>query len=452
MGDIDFDELDKAVNQVLGTAPVPQRPKNTTPQTESSDTTLAESHPQERVSSSHESLRSVEQRSEASVPPLSPGARRATGRFMDVVHPSSDMRQTTPRVSRQAPSLAPLQSVVEQAEHEDASMQKEDTYMNEASEEPISLASVAFDQGMRAYAQSDTEAHETEDSENTTETSASADQASKRSVYPTEVFEDNTIAEDERSGTQESSLSTSSESTASQDETEHHFVDEVLAELATDDEQAAPADSFFVESAAVEKRPLGAFSVAPVDTGGTDHEEPLLLEAHTEDDETEGDGYSGHHEVVITDDALIAPSHVDEQMVSTEVQEVAEMSVSPVTDLSSALAEELRDDIVAVESMKFESDVPAETVESIETHTAADGRSPAIVPHGGDIPRQYREAPQALSQEIAPIYDTNEYPQPIQHAPKKKSGWLVVIWILILMALGVVGAMVFYFYDPFNLL
>lgn len=86
MSDIDFDELDRAVNGALGGKPV-QREQSPTPQPESpSPSPVVE---RTRIDS-------------APTPPVldrpslsAPAARRASGRFMDIMHPSSDMRTPT---------------------------------------------------------------------------------------------------------------------------------------------------------------------------------------------------------------------------------------------------------------------------------------------------------------------------------------------------------------------
>lgn len=73
MSDIDFDELDRAVNGALNNIPTPKAaPEIPAPQKESVQT----------ISPLHTPLTPT------------PAARRSSGRFMDMVHPSSDMRST----------------------------------------------------------------------------------------------------------------------------------------------------------------------------------------------------------------------------------------------------------------------------------------------------------------------------------------------------------------------
>ena len=109
MQDIDFDEIDRAVNSVT--------------RGRSDDRTsnpLAEiAQPTERVSYAQPQAPVVADT--PTVPAshtVSPAARRSTGRFMDVVHPSSDMRPSTPNEVRSttaapAPTVAPREDPVE---------------------------------------------------------------------------------------------------------------------------------------------------------------------------------------------------------------------------------------------------------------------------------------------------------------------------------------------------
>jgi len=84
MQDIDFDEIDRAVNSVTNasndsSAPVTDTPA--TPVIQSVSTPVAVSTPNQTISAH-------------AAPSLA--ARRSSGRFMDVVHPSSDMRPQAP--------------------------------------------------------------------------------------------------------------------------------------------------------------------------------------------------------------------------------------------------------------------------------------------------------------------------------------------------------------------
>lgn len=96
MSDFDFDELDKAVSGVLGTSPTKRDEGSKVPDVLASPTDSAAS------ASTVVSTASV-----------APAAKRTAGRFMDVVHPSSDMRarataQATTTPSSSSSSSEPL--------------------------------------------------------------------------------------------------------------------------------------------------------------------------------------------------------------------------------------------------------------------------------------------------------------------------------------------------------
>ena len=90
MKDLDFDELDRAVNSLITNTPG----QDSSPVAE----TVAPVVP------------TVSDTSQSSTPTLSLAGRRSTGRFMDVVHPSSDMRNTAApeRISRQGMTINPM--------------------------------------------------------------------------------------------------------------------------------------------------------------------------------------------------------------------------------------------------------------------------------------------------------------------------------------------------------
>jgi len=115
MSDIDFDELDRAVNGVLGAKNVPAATPDTssiqeTP-TESVSETIPEAPTITRVERTQLSP-NTPSATPTSTPTASsaPAARRSSGRFMDMVHPSSDMRSHTPDATVVSKPVAPVQT------------------------------------------------------------------------------------------------------------------------------------------------------------------------------------------------------------------------------------------------------------------------------------------------------------------------------------------------------
>jgi hypothetical protein len=154
-------------------------------------------------------------------------------------------------------------------------------------------------------------------------------------------------------------------------------------------ESDAPApESPFLTDAKVEKRPLGAFSAA----------EPAK-------DETP---------------LLEAP---DEERLPATTEEVANDTPEP--------------------------EVPTAPEVEPETSPVVDDPIPAVEDEPSNVPTsitpQYKEHP---SSEAAsgPMYDTESYHQALVHAPAKKSGALIVVWIVALIVLGAAGGAVAYFF------
>ncbi|HSW91482.1 MAG TPA: hypothetical protein VLG09_02460 [Candidatus Saccharimonadales bacterium] len=52
------------------------------------------------------------------------------------------------------------------------------------------------------------------------------------------------------------------------------------------------------------------------------------------------------------------------------------------------------------------------------------------------IPQQYREEPSTGDKQSGSIYDTDTYHQPLSHPAKKKSGWMWVIWTIAILLVG----------------
>ena len=69
-----------------------------------------------------------------------------------------------------------------------------------------------------------------------------------------------------------------------------------------------------------------------------------------------------------------------------------------------------------------------------------------VVPTGPtSIPQQYQEEKSTGDQPSGSIYDTDSYHQPLAHPAKTKSGWLWIIWILLLLIVSGGGAVALYF-------
>jgi len=132
MSDIDFDELDRAVNGVLGTndtpTPTPSTPAASVPAQETPVEPVSEATTITRVERTQLSPVSSIPKPAAST---APAARRSSGRFMDMVHPSSDMRS---RNADTPVAVKPEATPVQQADVIDYS---QSTAWNEPLESPF---------------------------------------------------------------------------------------------------------------------------------------------------------------------------------------------------------------------------------------------------------------------------------------------------------------------------
>jgi hypothetical protein len=107
MKDLDFDELDKAVNSLMSGVPKNDPPKDDNIRTLTIGATLP---PAPIMPQTPPAVVLPEPVETSPIPsPSAPLAARRGGRFMDVVHPSSDMTKASPSypVSRQGVTIAP---------------------------------------------------------------------------------------------------------------------------------------------------------------------------------------------------------------------------------------------------------------------------------------------------------------------------------------------------------
>lgn len=262
MQDIDFDEIDRAVSSVRG--------RDTTP---TPDIVAPRESIQAPVVEARETL------SEAFS--SSPAARRSTGRFMDVVHPSSDMRPNGGNDRSPAPAAASFHSdevISEKSEMTDRS-------------EPAATSSSAF-----------------------------------HWPDPIEVAE----------------LAPIEETPALEPVPVTPLVEDDLDLIDDEDEEAAPLESPFLSDTKVEKRPLGAFSttdsgldlplledfpeptaspvLAPVpeieqetaDVPAELHPDLLLLDTHSEDEEVP-ELLPKHTETAPENDIPTGPTSINQQ-------------------------------------------------------------------------------------------------------------------------------------------
>ena len=353
MKDIDFDELDRAVSSVLETngAEEPAAVDSDEVGTDvATDQVIDQSGDSDSVQS--DSLKSLVQ-------------KRSSGRFMDVVHPSSDMKvQNKPTVSRQAADITPPKSDDIVADPEPVDDVVEDTH---TLPDPLDFNN---------FSSNDTEEHAADTEASHEEAAAALEQAAS----------------------------------------ELHELDGLMH----DQREMPPLDTPFVNDLAVEKRPLGAFSLDTPDEPElpSNDEEQAADATVTADDEQDNKIVDSVEEQVVeekTDTTDIFAADLDRQK-------------QPEPDI---VPEELQQDVVAIE---------ARDIEEVARPSST-----------GSITQQYVEKTSEQAADITPVFDTTDYHQPLKHA-EKKSGWGSALLVIGFIILGAAAGAAFYFFDPFNLL
>ena len=332
MKDLDFDELDKAVNSLIANAPVSNNatvsaPKETVLNLSDSFTNQA---PVVAVAS--QPTESVAQTQSQSI------TRPSTGRFMDVVHPSSNMRPNPimpDRLSR--PSIEPV---------------------------PVGrpLESPRFSSFNRFPAPKPVQTPVT------------------------------------------NNFSTSSDNDNDDD------IDQISNDIskAMGSPMNAPMDSPFLPDAKVDKRPLGAFSD---DQSSAIKDTPVEMPVN---DTTKDDSES---------------SDIMQQLKNNNV---------------AALPDELQGNLLKIEAndMAPEEELAEDQPKPLPVETPAVNNSQPFV--AASITQQYTEQPSTGDQKTGSIYDTKSYHKAL--APtKKKSGWLWVLWIFLLLVVGAGSGAAVYF-------
>ena len=423
MKDLDFDELDRAVNSLLANGSNTNSDdvaKNTTNIVSELPRTPINSHftnsispinnfkPNPVVTSTMDSptvetisepVPTVSNQIEVNVikpiptipifaEPARPlASRRSSGRFMDVVHPSSDMRTTLimpDRVSRQGTTIN-LSSVEHTTAREPAFVE---TVISqpEPVERPVVTAPVAnawpdpIDFGDRVEI--------------------------KLPVPAVDNSED------------------------SEDDDINRISDDIDNTL-----NRAPEvqESPFLSGAKVSKRPLGAFS----GDNSLDYIEiSPVAEAPAIDKTSDSDGDADINSSDKIDVDMPLPAELRSDLLTIEAANEVDTSDSsvvsapPVTAPYSAPVSPV---IQAPEAV-IENDFP-KVIPSTDGPTS--------------ISQQYKEKPSTGDQDSSAIYDTTAYHKAIVGKPAKKSHLFLVLWILLLLAVGAgVGAAIYFFVLP----
>lgn len=435
MSDIDFEELDRAVNSLMGqqttmteqtpvvvaAADVPAATLGTQPLVSASPVTLADnslSTPEAQPAPA-----APAPTSEASAPLIT----RRGGRFMDVI-PSTGGRATPRSVPSAAPSreIAPLQPLtadVQPVPDAVSAIPIVPVQSPELSAPPTET--ISSDPVMIG----DLDAH-------LSQASADVDP-----ITPEQVMTMPTSQPEPAASAEETPITPDADPVVAAEPVEP-------AAVAT-----PPLESPFLEGVAVDKRPLG-------EPAGMADLQQQISDAVAEELATSDSALAEMPHTPPVETALpVAPPAepvltvpIDEptappESVPVQEQPQANEPWTSVPDDVSLPAEpplvpEFRADILAVES----ESTAAIAAKQAAPAPAAPSSLPAQPVAGGDIAPQYASAP-ADNPEPSAIFDAaTEGTQTLQHPVKKKSGWMVLVWILLLVVVGVAsGVAAWYF-------
>lgn len=403
MKELDFDELDRAVNSLMAGVPANESKKSDdAPEADATLTispTLDENAKpdfakvDEKVAQSVSTPDPVNKIEVPSRPSVAAPASRRGGRFMDVVHPSSDMKTSSSSVparsvSRVGATISPSTNSV--------------TASTAESSEPAEVPSP-----------NPVKTEETKPASLATDTSSTGD-------WPDPLDMAN-FKEPDTTAT--SSITKETEPTSRPDVVEDEkepAVEEVAPET------PAPLTSPFLSGAKVEKRPLGGLTPALDDTSSEesmrkdDHD---ILSQHDPEDQLPADPEKVE---------VPLPEELRSDLMA--IESGAQLQVSENQDVAAVQS--------AINEIKRDTD---ETVPSNEPkHEKKEQATPAVT-GPASIAQQYKEEPSTGEQSNGAIYDTDTYHQPLAHPAANKSGWMWVVWIALILLLGAGGGAALYF-------
>lgn len=344
-------------------------------------------------------------------------ASKRRGKFMDVVRSSTPLTDTAKPVKRHGVALKPLSDAPS-----DEKNKKPTTGESPQSAKPFTThdevrKNIIKDTSYLTMASYDAE-HEAVPEDLDDSPDAFETKLTKLSrLQPTKAEKTSTDTMPDEVEVAEYNPGTLTESEPKQNPSETPDSLEATNEL----EVEKPLTSPFLTGARVEKRPLG--------------NSPSVS---AEEDEGYGEGVE-----------LRKPSTPDTpglpEELSSEIMRIESSEANTSSQLPSEPEGSPVEAAPSVDELE-KSDIPKE---------AADDDSPEVgqlkpvdTPAGGSIATQYKEKPSKIidEQENVAIYDTASYHQPLAHPAKKKSGLAVILWVLLIAIIGVgIGIAAFYF-------
>ena len=130
--------------------------------------------------------------------------------------------------------------------------------------------------------------------------------------------------------------------------------------------------------------------------------------------------------------------------VSKSYETDKEVTVPP-KDAPSEPQPELDNDLLKIESNEKETNHDAADTSHVSSSDQSDTYGTTKPVTSSSINQQYTEKESSGDQSHAAIYDTSSYSQPLAHPAKRKSGWMWVVWIVLLLAVGSGSAIALYY-------
>ncbi len=356
MKDFDFDEIDRAVNSA------------------SAGTSLASDEVKPINQSANESNPNPAVPTPTSTPALA--GRRSSGQFMDVVHPSSNMRKPPFKMPERVPTPNPVTN-----SPTTPSTPIEPSLNNETSSNPAESATMPD---------------------------------------PIEFNNPNTSPESDNNSTSPA---------MDEDADIDQISDDITKELSQ--KSGELPETPFISGTKVEKRPLGAFSGDQSSHSGE----------QTKDEESNIKAKSSDGEELLPKTNESLPDELQNKLLKIESADAStDPVVIPEVDTSTIK-------VTTPESFAPVADTAAEKEPPVPIEnkpvTQKVENKPIVAT---SISQQYKEQLSTNDQKSGAIYDTDSYHKTLSHPPKNKSGWLWVVWIILLLVIGVGAGVAAYNY------
>lgn len=483
MGDIDFDELDKAVNSLMNSSDAPSAPKKEIASRNALKATAVHRQDMPALGRSSISKPSASPTpkakdvrftpSKSAVP--APAARRS-GRFMDVVDTSSELnplrkpivsptRETLRKVeqSEAESKTSPAEQVLTQSVTPPFTSGSEVNMLSgaaskaqetESPAEPIQVRQVVKPaltadpsqllNKQALTASSEITKHEEDANDDVrpaaafgssetpmvTEPEVAATAPQPSAISPEPLAVSSTLQETQLDSSHES-VNLAGSQPEIQEKINSLLADAVTEQSASDlnvepTAQQEPnkaelreVETPFLTDTKIEKRPLNPNPMVA--------SEPSTLEsANEQPPETNLEASQPN----LTDDVMPMPTMPHEQPDVSEVPELSSELVA-LEATGSKEAYELDEQPLPIKSSTDGS-------QKVDRHKKEAPVGPT------SIVQQYQTKQSSGDTSHAPIYDASEYTEPVAHPAKKKSGWLWVFVIFLILAIGSGGAVALY--------